>query len=191
MNSSAPTAAAACADLLGRGVGTPESDVLGDRAREQEGLLGHDPHLRAQRGAGHLAQVVSVDQHPALGGVVEAGYQLGHRRLAGAGRAHQSHGLSRRDVQVDVLECEDPSGPVRPRLQPRPRSLRRRRLSRCAIGLAPVRAGGGDRLYANETSSKSSSPRIRSKASAPGLSVSSGWTSKNWKIFSRAAMPDW
>ena len=35
--------------VLGR-VGPPEGDVLADRPAEQERLLRHDPHLRAQRG---------------------------------------------------------------------------------------------------------------------------------------------
>ena len=97
------------ADLLGARAGPPEGDVLGDRAREQERLLRHDPHLRAQRAARDLAQVVAVDEHAARGRVVEARDELGHRRLAGAGRADERHGLARRDRQVDVLERQDRS----------------------------------------------------------------------------------
>ena len=50
------------ADLALVGVGSAEGDVLADGAAEQERLLGHDPHLRAQRVAGDLAQVVPVDE---------------------------------------------------------------------------------------------------------------------------------
>ena len=85
------------------GVGAAEGDVLGDGAGEQEGLLGHDPHLRAQRGAGDIAQVVAVDQHAPGGGVVEAGDELGHRGLARSGGAHERDGLAGRDVQVDLF----------------------------------------------------------------------------------------
>src|SRR4051812_15597898 len=52
-------------DVLGRRVGAPERDVLADRAAEQERLLRHDAHLRAQRGGSHVAQVVPVDEDPA------------------------------------------------------------------------------------------------------------------------------
>ena len=89
-------------DLGRRGVRPAEGDVLPDRAAEQERLLRHDAHLRAQRPHGDVAQVVAVDQHAALGRVVEARDQLRERRLAGAGLADQRHGLPGRHVQVDV-----------------------------------------------------------------------------------------
>jgi ABC-type multidrug transport system fused ATPase/permease subunit len=87
-----------------KGVGAPERDVLADRAAEQERLLRHDPHLRAQRGRGHVAQVVAVDQDAPRGRVIEARDQLGERRLAGAGRAHERDRLARRDLQCDICQ---------------------------------------------------------------------------------------
>ena len=105
MNSSAPTARGGRADLLGGRVRAAEGDVLADRAAEQERLLGHDPHLRAQRGAVTLAQVVPVDAARApRGRVVEARDELGAGRLAGAGRADQRDRLARRDAQRHVVE---------------------------------------------------------------------------------------
>ena len=61
MKSSAPTACAAARISRVGGVGAAEGDVLPDGAAEQESLLGHDPHLRAQRLRGHRTQVVAVD----------------------------------------------------------------------------------------------------------------------------------
>ena len=89
-------------DLRGRRARPPERDVLADRAAEQERLLRHDPHLRAQRVHRDVAEVEAVDQHAALGRVVEARDELGERRLAGAGGADQRDGLARRHVQVRV-----------------------------------------------------------------------------------------
>ena len=51
---------------------------------------------------GDVAQVVPVDEHAARRRVVEARHELGERRLAGAGRADQRHGLPGRHRQVDV-----------------------------------------------------------------------------------------
>ena len=67
---------------------------------------GHDPHLRAQRGARDVAQVVPVHEHPSVGGVVEARHELRHRGLARACRADERDRLPGRDLQVDVIECE-------------------------------------------------------------------------------------
>ena len=60
-------------------------------------LLGHDPHLRAQRRrrAPSRRSWPSTSTRP-LGRVVEARDELGERRLAGAGRAHERDGLARR-----------------------------------------------------------------------------------------------
>ncbi len=92
------------ADVIFAGVGSAEGDVLADGAGEQERLLGHDPHLRAQRVAGDLAQVVPVDEDASGRGVIEARDELGHRRLARPGRAHERDRLAGRDRQIDVLE---------------------------------------------------------------------------------------
>jgi hypothetical protein len=75
------------------GVRAAEGDVVGDRAAEQERLLGHDPHLRAQRVRRHVAQVVAVDEHAPVGWVVEARDELGEGRLARARGADERHRL--------------------------------------------------------------------------------------------------
>jgi hypothetical protein len=180
------------ADLLVLGVGAAEGDVLAHGAREQERLLRHDPHLRAQRVAGDLAQVVPVDEHAPAGGVVEAGDELGHRRLARAGGAHERDVSPGRDVQVDVLEREWRSAGAPVRRCRCGSSLARRRCRLPLFGAAPWRrraararaVGEGDVLEAT-------SPRIGPSAGASGASSRSGLTSSSWKIFSSAAMPDW
>ncbi len=93
-----------CHDRLLRGRGCAEADVVGDRARKQERILRDQRHLRTQRALLHRADVDAVDQHLPAGDVVEAGDQVGDRRLAGSGLADQRHRLSRLDGQVDVLQ---------------------------------------------------------------------------------------
>ncbi len=50
------------------------------------------------------ADVLAVDQHRALGRVVEPGDQFDQRRLARTGRAHQRHGLAGPHTQRDVAQ---------------------------------------------------------------------------------------
>ena len=127
-------------DLLRRGVDAAERDVVADRAAEQERLLGHDPHLRAQRGRRHVAQVVAVDEDAAGGRVVEARDELGQRRLAGAGRADQRDRLAGRHGQVDVAQrlalAVGEDDVIERDLAAQPRQLVRRRRR----GRAPGRA---------------------------------------------------
>ena len=84
--------------------GPGEGDVVAERAREQERLLGDDAELASERLDGDVAQVVAVDEDAALGRVVEAGDELGDRRLARARRADERHGLAGSDVEVDVAQ---------------------------------------------------------------------------------------
>jgi hypothetical protein len=113
-------------DLVLGGVGAPERDVVGDRAGEQEALLGHHAQLRAQRRRAHVAQVMAVDRHAPLGGVVEAPHQLGQRRLAGSRRPHQRHRLTGRHLQVHV--------PQRPGAV----AIAERHLFECQVPLDPL-----------------------------------------------------
>ena len=91
-------------DLLGRGVGPAEGDVLGDGAGEEEPLLRHDAELAAQRVLRDVAQVVPVDRDPPFGRVVEAGDQLRDRRLAGAGVADERDRRAGRHVELDPVQ---------------------------------------------------------------------------------------
>ena len=134
MKSCAPTGRAACFDLLVRRRGPPEGEVVADRAAEQERLLRHDPHLPPQRPRLHVAQVVPVDEHPALARVVEARGELGERRLAGAGRADERDRLARGHVQVDLAQrrlgvrCVGERDVLEGDLAPQPRQLEGARL---------------------------------------------------------------
>ena len=96
------------ADLGVARPGASEADVLGDRGREQKRVLGDDADVAAQVGQAHVAHVVAVDQHAAGGGVVEARHQVGERRLAAAGVAHQRDRAAGRHLEIDVFE----HGPV-------------------------------------------------------------------------------
>ena len=76
-------------DVLVAGVGPGEGDVVAQRAVEEEGFLGDDAELAAQRADGDVAQVVTVDQHAAGRRVVEPRHQLGDGGLPGPGGADQ------------------------------------------------------------------------------------------------------
>ena len=71
---------------------------------EQEGVVGHERDLVAQRRQVHVAHVHAVDEHLALVDVVEARDQHDQRALARAGGAHHGHGAARGHVQVDVAQ---------------------------------------------------------------------------------------
>ena len=85
-------------------VGSAVGDVVADGAGEEEGLLGDVAELAAVAEEIERAEVEAVDAHRALVGIVEAGQQLHHRRLAGPRLAHERHRLARLDVQVDAAQ---------------------------------------------------------------------------------------
>ena len=77
-------------------------DVVGDGGVEQEAVLRHHHHPRAQRGEGDLVQRhpaggVRAEQHPPVDRVHQPGEQLGERRLARAGLADDRDPAARRD----------------------------------------------------------------------------------------------
>ena len=104
MKSFAPIVCGRPLDVLGRGVGPAEGDVVAHRACEQEPLLRHDPELAAERGLRHFAQIVAVDRDPPVARVVEACEQLGDRRLAGAGVSDKRDRRPSRDCEVEPVQ---------------------------------------------------------------------------------------
>ena len=89
-------------DLRARGARTPVGDVLGDREREQEGLLEDDRDLLADAAQADLAQVVAVDRDAARPGVDEPGHEAREGALARPRRAHERHGLARARLEPDA-----------------------------------------------------------------------------------------
>ena len=67
---------------------------------------GTTPSWLRKRVQRDVADVVAVDEHLAVERVVEAGEQLGDRRLPRAGGADQRERLALGDREVDVLEHE-------------------------------------------------------------------------------------
>ena len=67
----------------------------------KHGLLGHDADLRAQRGDGHVAHIMPVNQEPARGQVEEAGQQMNERALPGAAGADDGKHFPGLHFQVD------------------------------------------------------------------------------------------
>ena len=86
--------------LVHRGLGAAIGDVVAHGAREEERLLQHHADLRAQARQGHLAHVVSVDEHGAARHVVEARDEVDDGALARAGGAEEGHQLPRLDREA-------------------------------------------------------------------------------------------
>ena len=95
-------------DLLVGRVEDAEGDVLADARGEEERILGDDADLAPERAARDVADVDAVDEHAALGRVVEARHERGERRLPRARVADQRDRRARRELEVDLLE----HGPV-------------------------------------------------------------------------------
>ena len=91
-------------DLLVRRVRLREADVRRDRAAEEERVLQHDAELAPVRAELDVAQVVPVDAHRALVGVVEAADQPRERRLAVARLADEREAAARRDAERDPVQ---------------------------------------------------------------------------------------
>ncbi len=91
-------------DLVHGRVEPAVSDVVGDRAGEQQRRLHHEAHLVAQAIERQVLGVVAVDPDRAVLGVVEAHEQVHERRLAGAGRTHDSDAVAGLALEGDVLE---------------------------------------------------------------------------------------
>ena len=81
-----------------------KTDVAADGVGEQEGILRHDAHLRAQGGQRPVACVDAVDEHMAHGWVVEAGDEADERGLARAGFAEDAELGAGGHGEVEVLE---------------------------------------------------------------------------------------
>ena len=94
-------------DLLIRGIQAAVADVIHDGAGENEAVLQHNAHLRAQRVQRHLGDVVPIDEHPAGIDVIKARDEVDDRRFAGACGADERDGLARLYIEIEVLQNVD------------------------------------------------------------------------------------
>ena len=121
-------------DLLVRRVGLREADVRRDRAAEEEGILQHDAELAPVRAELDVAQVVPVDAHRSLVGVVVAADQPRERRLAVTRLADEREAVARRDDGTRPRAGPDPCRrrrrPSRSRDRPRGAAAAARRAGR-------------------------------------------------------------
>ena len=145
-------------DLLVRGVEDAERDVLADGGREEEGILGDDADLAPERAARDVADVDAVDEHAALGRVVEARHERGERRLARAGVADQRDRSSR--ARARGRSRAGPAGP------------RRSRSRRARSGSRPGRPASSTAPGRSSTPSGSS---ITSKIRSPDAVARCAW----------------
>lgn len=81
-----------------------ERDVLGQRAREDVGLLGHRPHSGAQGVDVELEHITSADEHLARRRLDGPGDEARERRLAGTRAPDERERRTGGKPQVDVLE---------------------------------------------------------------------------------------
>ena len=119
----------------------PESDVVADRAAEQEHVLRDEGDFGAQRREVDVGDVLAVDRRPPVAQRIEALDDAEDRRLAAARRADQSRRLVGLGDEIDAVErvlagavgeagvCERdaPLAHVQ-RRRARPRRLARRRI---------------------------------------------------------------
>ncbi len=75
MKSAAPAAVAAASISCHGGCRPCVGDVLGDRRREEHGLLQHDPELPTKVDEADVAKIDAVEEDPTFGRVVEARQQ--------------------------------------------------------------------------------------------------------------------
>ena len=79
-------------------------DVVGDRAREEDALLQHEPDLVANPAQPALAQIAPVDQHAPVEGVIEPGNQRRERRLAAPPSDRSPQALAGGDEQRESVQ---------------------------------------------------------------------------------------
>ena len=83
------------ADLPRGGVPVRVTDIFSDRPVEQEHVLFDDTDQPTTAFHVQISQVATVQQHTAIGGIVEACHQVTERRFAGTARSHQRDRLTR------------------------------------------------------------------------------------------------
>mmetsp|Transcript_39389 Transcript_39389/g.100639 ORF Transcript_39389/g.100639 Transcript_39389/m.100639 type:complete len:260 (+) Transcript_39389:336-1115(+) len=100
-------------DLLIRGAGAAELDVVGDRHRKQRRLLADKANVLAHPAQGQVAQVAPVERDAAGGDVVEALREPDDGALAAAALADERHHAAGVHAQAEILEDGDvPAGRV-------------------------------------------------------------------------------
>ena len=93
-----------CSHIVIRGVGPGNSDVVGNRASEQEPLLGNNNDTLAQRANRGITKVDTAEGDGACSRIVEPRHQLGERRLARSGRADHGQSFAICDGNRDIVE---------------------------------------------------------------------------------------
>ena len=91
-------------DLRVRGVEPPVADVVGDRAGEEQRVLGHQGDPLAQRAETVGGGVAPVEQHAPGRRREEPRDQVREGGLAGPGRADDGHQLAGPRVEADAVE---------------------------------------------------------------------------------------
>ena len=99
-------------ELLGRGVGVREPEVVGERADEDVLLLGDERDLLAQRLQRELDEMDAADLDAARPGRVDPGEEAAESRLARAGGPDDRDALARPQVEVDAVQ-HVPTGDIR------------------------------------------------------------------------------
>ena len=91
-------------DLLTGGFGIGKGNVFTHGAAEQQRVLRNNPDLSPQGIKLNLADVIPIDQDPAVARVIETGQELHKGALATAALAHNADEGSRWDFEIHILE---------------------------------------------------------------------------------------
>ena len=86
------------------GVGAPVTDVVEQRAAEQNAFLHHKPDLLPERFDGDAAEIIAVEQNRAGIHVVEPAEQVDERGLAGAARTDECDHLAGFDGEINIFQ---------------------------------------------------------------------------------------
>mmetsp|Transcript_9148 Transcript_9148/g.19313 ORF Transcript_9148/g.19313 Transcript_9148/m.19313 type:complete len:343 (+) Transcript_9148:511-1539(+) len=102
-------------NLLHSGVIWPRfapCDILGNGVVEQQRLLRHDTNMIPHRPNVKITYIHAIDTYPALLWIIEPTDQSSNGRLSTSRFAHEGHGLSRCNFEVDVVKYFGRAGGV-------------------------------------------------------------------------------
>src|SRR6185436_9324985 len=87
------------------GLRLAEGDVLAERPREEECLLGYEPDRGPELPQRDRVDLPSVDEDRAGRRVPEPRQECGQGALARAGRAHDGDGAAHLDAETHITKC--------------------------------------------------------------------------------------
>ena len=81
------------------------ADVIHNRSGENEAVLHHDAHLRAQRMQRHLGDIRIININRSAADIVEAAQQVDNGGFSRASRPYDSEGFAGHGREAHVIQC--------------------------------------------------------------------------------------